>query len=565
VPQFQSPNASTPRILPTQVASTLAALFLGVIVLAVLSILLTLTTVLPIMGVYGDWFWPWWFRFAIFDAETMTLGFLASLLVNFYLLILLARFVFRVGPDDRGLQKRGMFHIFDTVEFLFYILNALLGLAKRAITSILFQVLFMGRMDKSLMPRKHELWDKSYVSYLGYMQLDLYYSHPVLLTAVYEFLKMTSPRAAQRRSDVNVAQLRSSSGSWLRRATGGNSSVSLKSNAVFQALPNGSNPSSTPASPRMEMRRLKINGKGHAEKDEGKSGAGDANGQSSHASVSKLKARHHPTRGEEGGEGAAQLVNETNDNEMTSVSDTADSPPTSPSAASASKTVSPTSLNSDQRAAAAKRAAARLSGHARQVSIDSTVCVVVEESTEDRLRRRRARNRWLVAYTLMKNPVVMYERRTFGVPTHLRPKGHMSEPEVISAPSDRGSVDSADRPRASSFRAMLLSGASKAKAYAESLLDRHPARSRVASNPFAIDGFVEEEETQRNDGSISDDDDMAPLAEPATGHAAPPSSSSFLRLPSATAFSRQQPRPISFAEFAEEDAVVSQDVPSSEA
>ena len=76
--------------------------------------------------------------------------------------------------------------------------GGIFGVIKRAITSIILQVLFMGRMDKSLMPRKLELWDKSYVSYLGYMQLDLYYSHPMLLTAVYEMLKSVSPDAAFR-------------------------------------------------------------------------------------------------------------------------------------------------------------------------------------------------------------------------------------------------------------------------------------------------------------------------------------------------------------------------------
>jgi hypothetical protein len=122
------------------VASTLAALFLGTIVLTVLAMFLLVSTFLPLMGLYGDWFWPWWFKFAIFDSSTGQPGFLAMVLTNYWLLMLITRFAFRKEKDDRGLQRRGLFAFFDAIEFIFYMFNALLGLAKRAITSILFQV-----------------------------------------------------------------------------------------------------------------------------------------------------------------------------------------------------------------------------------------------------------------------------------------------------------------------------------------------------------------------------------------------------------------------------------------
>lgn len=110
--------------------------------LTVLALFLTVSTVLPLMGLYGDWFWPWWFKFAIFDTSTGQPGFLAMVLVNYWILMLTTRFAFRKGVDDRGLQRRGLFALFDAIEFVFYMFNALLGLAKRAITSILFQVSF---------------------------------------------------------------------------------------------------------------------------------------------------------------------------------------------------------------------------------------------------------------------------------------------------------------------------------------------------------------------------------------------------------------------------------------
>ncbi|EDQ87295.1 uncharacterized protein MONBRDRAFT_27531 [Monosiga brevicollis MX1] len=219
----------------TQVASTLAALALGTVVFTVLAIFIVITTVLPIMNLYGDWFWPWWFRFAIFDAETGQPGFLAMVLVNYWTLMLITWLAFRMDPNDRGLQRRGLFHVFDCIEFIFYLFNALLGLAKRAITSILLQVIFMGRMDKSLMPRKHELMDKSYVSYLGYMQLDLFYSHPILLTACYFWLLEVEPPFVKSAYDVHPS-LGTTAGTELTRRA--NSQSLHGSTAVFKTLPN---------------------------------------------------------------------------------------------------------------------------------------------------------------------------------------------------------------------------------------------------------------------------------------------------------------------------------------
>lgn len=140
------------------------------------------------MNIYGDWFWPWWFQLVVYNHETGTLGFPIILIINYWTLLFCVRFVFQISPKDHGLQRRGFFHLMDLVQFIFYILNALLGLVKRAITSMVLQAVFVSRMDKSLMPRKYELKDKSYVAYLGFMQLDFYYSHPVFLTAVYFFL-----------------------------------------------------------------------------------------------------------------------------------------------------------------------------------------------------------------------------------------------------------------------------------------------------------------------------------------------------------------------------------------
>ena len=95
----------------------------------------------------------------------------------------------------------------------------------------------MGRMDKSLMPRKHELWDKSYVSYLGFMQLDLFYSHPVLLTACYFWLRETEPPAALTADDVRPSMAHNDGGDVRRRPGSISQNSRLDSSAMFKTLP----------------------------------------------------------------------------------------------------------------------------------------------------------------------------------------------------------------------------------------------------------------------------------------------------------------------------------------
>lgn len=417
----------------------MAALVLGVVVLTVLCMFLTISTIMPLMGVYSDWFWPHWFKFAIYNSDTGTLGFLATMILNFYLLTGMARFVFRIGKKDYGVKKRGVFHLFDTIEFMFYILNSLLGLAKRAITSIILQVLFMGRLDKSLMPRKLELWDKSYVSYLGYMQLDLYYSHPIFLTAAYEMLKSVSPAAAHNGVEVNMSRYSGSSGSWLRRATTSQSSIT-GSTAGFKALPSTV---------------LETNGLSAVS-------SAKAVDPSKHSSLSeKLHRRTRPRSSSEVEDGAnlvdeddqleklegqspgavaadaatmAALANGTNS--VIALSNNVNGAHGSEGMTAAAPPRPISGLTSSEAELAAKKAAARLSGHARQLSVDSTVCALPDETMGERLRRRRLRNRWLVVYTLIHNPFLAYDRRTVGVPTHLRPRRELIATQLLDMVDD---------------------------------------------------------------------------------------------------------------------------------
>ena len=404
----------------------MASLALGILVITVLTMFITISTIMPLMGVYSEWFWPLWFRFAIYNDQKHSLGFLATLILNFYLLILMARFVFRISRYDRGLQKRGVFHLFDTIQFVFYILNSLLGLIKRAITSIIFQVLFIGRLDKSLMPRKLELWDKSYVSYLGYMQLDLYYSHPILLTAVYEFLKATSPMAARTSAQVDMTQLRSSSGSWIRKA--GSSSSLGRGSAHFKAVPMDASfgaPNNSPGKNLNEGGGMRKRVRAYDDID-----------NYTHTLVEEEASEVHSpkTKGDSissGGDIDPQAPNNENDD-----IEAAKNQATQHAVDAAAIMIS----------IGGKKSRGSISSHARQLSTDMTVCTIAEETTDERQRRRRIRNRWLLVYTLVNNPYLAYDRRTFGVPTHLRPRRRFHTPELVEAIRDHEIDSDISRP-----------------------------------------------------------------------------------------------------------------------
>eukprot|EP00043_Microstomoeca_roanoka_P014518 m.143945 g.143945 ORF g.143945 m.143945 type:complete len:1214 (+) comp16032_c0_seq1:141-3782(+) len=228
---------STLKFGGTQVASAIGGWVLGTCVLTLLIAFIAISTVLPFMNIYGDWFWPWWFQFVIYDHETGAFGFPVILLINYWLLLFCVRFVFQISKQDHGLQKRGFFHLMDLIQFIFYILNALLGLIKRAVTSMVLQAIFVSRMDKSLMPRKYELLDKSYVAYLGFMQLDFYYSHPVLLTAVYFFLAGT-PRDRRMNKRVGLRLWRSRNKSTSSDECSNGMQMSMLEHAPVESLPN---------------------------------------------------------------------------------------------------------------------------------------------------------------------------------------------------------------------------------------------------------------------------------------------------------------------------------------
>ncbi|XP_038069873.1 stimulated by retinoic acid gene 6 protein-like, partial [Patiria miniata] len=81
-----------------------------------------------------------------------------------------------------GLDNRHVFHV--TVYILMFV-NFILGMLScfvRISKALLFGTLYIGRLDRLLLMRDWETWDKGYTAYVGFLQLEVAHTHPVLAT-----------------------------------------------------------------------------------------------------------------------------------------------------------------------------------------------------------------------------------------------------------------------------------------------------------------------------------------------------------------------------------------------
>ncbi|XP_038069874.1 stimulated by retinoic acid gene 6 protein-like [Patiria miniata] len=81
-----------------------------------------------------------------------------------------------------GLDNRRVFHV--TLYFLLF-LNFLLGLLScflRIGKALVIGAIYIGRIDRCVMMRGWELWDRGYGAYMGFLQLEVAHTHPVLIT-----------------------------------------------------------------------------------------------------------------------------------------------------------------------------------------------------------------------------------------------------------------------------------------------------------------------------------------------------------------------------------------------
>ena len=119
------------------------------------------------------------------------------MMLNYLVLWLVVRLLFSLTRTDYGINRQGLFFIFDAIEALIYAINSLVGIVVRLIMSIFAQMIFLARLDRSLLPGNLDRYDKFYKMYTAYTYVEHYHTHPVFVTALY-FL-VAEPSSASRR------------------------------------------------------------------------------------------------------------------------------------------------------------------------------------------------------------------------------------------------------------------------------------------------------------------------------------------------------------------------------
>lgn len=89
-------------------------------------------------------------------------------------------------------RNRRWFH---NVEFFFLLFNTIVGsvsLALRFSKTIFYSVIFISRLDTTVMPKGQELNDAGHAVYVGFLLVDHYYGNPIMVTFVRCVLRLYS-------------------------------------------------------------------------------------------------------------------------------------------------------------------------------------------------------------------------------------------------------------------------------------------------------------------------------------------------------------------------------------
>ncbi|KAK2556387.1 Stimulated by retinoic acid gene 6 protein-like, partial [Acropora cervicornis] len=119
--------------------------------------------------------------------EEVALGFLPTVVLSFLLWLFqlfLAFFVFcdRDLPDITiTVDNRQLFSIASYFFFFFNIILGFLAGLFRILKGLLLGVIFMARIDQPVLMQGYQTWDKAFVAYLGFLNVLVAHSHPVML------------------------------------------------------------------------------------------------------------------------------------------------------------------------------------------------------------------------------------------------------------------------------------------------------------------------------------------------------------------------------------------------
>lgn len=122
-------------------------------------------------------------------------------LAFFAVQLLLAKYVFLIDRNATlALDNRRLFHVCTFFLFFFNIFLGVFSCLKRIIIGTVLGVMFLGRTQKSVIPRDFELKDPGFNAYVGYLLLEHTHANPVLVTFCQLLIKTTN----EEQEEINV-------------------------------------------------------------------------------------------------------------------------------------------------------------------------------------------------------------------------------------------------------------------------------------------------------------------------------------------------------------------------
>eukprot|EP00039_Didymoeca_costata_P012728 m.184928 g.184928 ORF g.184928 m.184928 type:complete len:1003 (-) comp15564_c1_seq1:506-3514(-) len=177
-------------------------LMTSLLITAVLAFVLLITfvyigSVLPAAGILDDWFWPGFVRYMFWDGHQP--GALVVMVLAYFMLFVLAPYLFSSSRTRPTIKNRVPFDIFDLFEIFLNMMLGLLYFVGRVVMNLILGILFLPRLDKVSLPSGYDLtinlvlnathhptsyekYDLAFSAYLSFLVVDRFYGNKILQT-----------------------------------------------------------------------------------------------------------------------------------------------------------------------------------------------------------------------------------------------------------------------------------------------------------------------------------------------------------------------------------------------
>lgn len=187
-----------------QVSYLLGGYLLSQVVIVVFCIFLAYCVILPIMEKVPSVF--------LYPVEVFLPGVLFMFGLQFLLRFISGRiflqnhFVSSQSATDMekalALDNRRVYQNLSFFLFFYYILTGLYRCTYRVLTSMFISLFYIARMDKPLLVSGFEQFDIGYMTYLGFLEVELQHCHPVVVVSCDLMLKSANALSTKQETSL---------------------------------------------------------------------------------------------------------------------------------------------------------------------------------------------------------------------------------------------------------------------------------------------------------------------------------------------------------------------------